>query len=458
MRASRAVPEPLSPGFAPVLISQVELSKPLEGLSVPESRSGVSYREAHLLVRLHDEPLGVVEIDLRRPESVGPEELAALVERDLGRAIAGHMDGDGIAAAGRLTAAGLRSVRRPACLQERDAFLADPPPLTVLIPSRERADRLRRCIESILMCDYPPERLSVLVVDNRPETDGTRRLVEEEYGGRVLYEREDASGSASARNRGLEAVKTDIVLMTDDDVLVDRHWPTEVARAFAAHPDAACVSGLLLPAEIESPAQLWFEQYGGFSRGFDRRVFDLGEHRPPPAEEPVYPWTAGIFGTGNNFSFRTAALKAIGGFDPALGNGTPALGGVDSEVLLRTVLTGHKIVYEPRALVHHAHRPDYQALRRQVYAYGVGLVAYYLKTLSDNPRLVGDFLARVPAGVRLMFAADSHVNVHKQSDYPKELTWLERRGMLYGPLAYTRSRRVYGRHRVAKALRPGNRR
>ena len=79
-------------------------------------------------------------------------------------------------------------------------------------------------------------------------------------------------------------------------------------------------------------------------------------------------------------------------------------------MLLRTVLSGHTIVYEPRAVVHHAHRPDYADLRRQVYSYGVGLTAYYLKTLLARPALIGDFLAKLPVGLRFMLSADSGLN------------------------------------------------
>jgi GT2 family glycosyltransferase len=388
-----------------------------------------------VLARLHGDPLGAVELTIPE-DGMSGEEVTHAVTDALRARIDAHLgaDGDGLV---------------PGCELARRAFLRDAPALTVLIPSRERPERLRRCVESILACDYPADRFSILVVDNAPATDGTRAVVTElaaRSGGRVVYAREDAPGSASARNRGLREVETELVAMTDDDVLVDPNWLTEIARAFAAHPRAAAVSGLLFPAELETPAQLWFEQYGGFTRGFDRRVFDLGDNRPEG--EPLYPWNAGMFGTGNNFSFRTAQLREIGGFDPALGNGTPALGGVDSEVLLRTILSGHQIVYEPRALAHHAHRPDYEGLKRQVYAYGAGLVAYYLKTVLAHPRFALDFARKLPAGLHWMLSSNSHVNEHKQADYPAELGRIELRGMLYGPLAYARSRRRYGRHRV----------
>jgi hypothetical protein len=166
---------------------------------------------------------------------------------------------------------------------------------------------------------------------------------------------------------------------------------------------------------------------------------------------PLYPFTAGLFGTGNNMAFRGEALRAIGGFDPALGNGTPALGGVDSEVLLRAVILGHRVVYRPNALVWHDHRADYADLRRQVYSYGAGLTAYLLKTVTTNPIVLPAFLALVPKGLGFALRPGSAKNSHKADNYPRDLTRAELRGMLHGPLAYLNSRRMYGRHRVPRA-------
>jgi O-antigen biosynthesis protein len=437
--------------FVPVQVLELALEQPLPSLTA--RADGSSLGRALILVRLHDAALGTVEAGIPA-DGLPADQLADLIWASLAERITDHLVRDERSPVSGLSALGLPTgPEPPRCQRLRDEFLASAPEMTVLIPSRERPDRLRRCLESILACAYPEDRFGIIVVDNAPKTGGTKLLVDElghRTGGRVRYAREDRPGSASARNRGLPLVDTELVAMTDDDVIVDRHWLTEIARAFAAYPAAGAVSGLLMPAELDTPAQVWFEQYGGFGRGFGRRVFDLKANRP--ADEPLYPWNAGLFGTGNNFSFRTRALIEIGGFDPALGNGTPALGGVDSEVLLRTILSGYQIVYEPDALVHHVHRPDYEGLRRQVYAYGAGLVAYYLKTILAEPRFALDFARKLPTGIRWMLSPQSHVNKHKQDDYPAELIWEERRGMLYGPLAYARSRRRYGPHRVYRRL------
>ncbi|HEX3173617.1 MAG TPA: glycosyltransferase [Solirubrobacterales bacterium] len=435
------------PGFEPVRLAEVELGRPLQGLPARPGPDGRPYRRALAFVRLHSEPLALVEVALDEEGSLSAGELAEALWPQAAERVRRHLAADGAKAPASLDVAGIPSEGEPRCLRERRAFLGEAPALTVLIPSRERPQRLQRCLDSILASEYPLDRIELIVVDNAPETDGTRRLVEL-YAERcaIRYLREDATGSASARNRGLREVETETVVMTDDDTVVDRHWLTEVARTFAAFPQAATVSGLLLPMELDTPPQLWFEQYGGFSRGFDRRVFDLGPNRP--ADEPLFPWTTGLFGTGNNFAFRTAAIREIGAFDAALGNGTPALGGVDSEILLRTILAGHTIVYEPRAVVHHAHRPDYAALRRQIHAYGAGIVACHMKTLLANPRLSLEFARKLPTGLRFALGSGSEKNAKKRADYPRELTRLELRGMLYGPVGYVRSRRKYGRQLV----------
>jgi len=428
------------------------LAEPIPGLAVHRTPAGLVYGRCLVLVRIHADPLGLVEVELDNG-SLSADELARRLWSSVSAEAARHLERDHLEVPVEFGAGGLTANQAPACVAERNAFLATARELTVLIPTRERPERLKRCLESILACDYPPDRLAVIIVDNAPTTDRTQTLVDE-YSQRadIRYLREDSIGSASARNRGLKEVHTEIVAMTDDDTVVDRYWLVELARAFSTFPEAAAVSGLLVPMQLDSPAQVWFEQWGGFGQGFKRRVFDLGEHWPE--DQPLYPWTAGVFGTANNMAFRTAAISEIGAFDPALGNGTPALGGVDTEIMLRTIITGHTIVYEPRALVHHAHRVDYAALRRQIYGYGCGLVAVWLKTLTTNPALSVDFVRKAAPGLRFALSAKSSKNSRKLDEYPPELTWLELRGMLYGPIAYARSRRKYGWHSVPRATLP----
>jgi hypothetical protein len=196
------------------------------------------------------------------------------------------------------------------------------------------------------------------------------------------------------------------------------------------------VTGLILPIALESDAQVWLEGMWGLGKGFERRVFD----RRPPAGQRLYPWTAGVFGSGANMAFRADVLRDLGGFDPGLGTGSDALGGDDLASFFDVIAAGHELVYEPAAVVHHHHRPDYASLQRMAYCYGAGLTAYIAKTLVDDPRRVLGLAWRLPLAVAYALDPRSPKNAGRPASLPPELARLERRGMLVGALGYLRSR------------------
>jgi hypothetical protein len=202
-----------------------------------------------------------------------------------------------------------------------------------------------------------------------------------------------------------------------------------------------------MPTELQTPAQVALESHGHFSKGFQQRVFDLGSHRP---DDPLFPFTAGRLGSGANMSFDRDALHDIGGFDTAIGTGTVARGGDDLAAFFGVIAAGHRLVYQPTALVWHRHRRDLESLANQAYGYGVGLGAYLTSALANHPATISKALYRAPAGLAYAFRSDSPRNAHLQGAWPRNLVWLERRGLAFGPIAYGISRwRTRGTHRSA---------
>ena len=223
--------------FMPIRIIEVELTEPLPTVVATHDPDGRPYLKGLVLARLQTAPIGLVEVDM--PEGkLSSRDLAHALWKQVAVCSLDHLHQDGLERVDALPTQGLTTEGLPRCLEERADFLAQAPLITVLIPSRERPQRLRRCIDSILASVYPSERLQILVVDNAPATSDTKRLVDgySEIGNSVRYAREDSSGSASARNHGLRLVDTELVAMTDDDAIVDPHWLTEVARAFTPSP------------------------------------------------------------------------------------------------------------------------------------------------------------------------------------------------------------------------------
>src|SRR5262245_49086877 len=87
--------------------------------------------------------------------------------------------GGPFAAAGRPGTPGKRRVRRDDLLSlNRPHAMQDLPTFSLVIPTHNRADSLRRTLDSALALEYPPELLEVLVVENA-STDATRAVTAE---------------------------------------------------------------------------------------------------------------------------------------------------------------------------------------------------------------------------------------------------------------------------------------
>ncbi len=420
----------------PTQVLELELSEPLPTLSRARTASGERYERAFLLVRLRGKPLGLLEVALG--SGVSAQALATLIWAELGGAITAEFSSETQTEV-RLSAAGVSPALPGRGANPTGA--PDTPFVSVIIATHNRPQSLALCLDSLAALDYP--HYEVIVVDNAPKDAATFELLQHHYP-EVHYVRENTPGLATAHNRGLTEAQGSLLAFTDDDVRVDKNWLSALVAGFDAAEvgvevgaEVGCVTGMITPAELETPAQVWLEQYGGFSKGFERRVFDLNRHRP---RSPLYPYTAGVFGSGANMAFRREALLELGGFDPALGAGSRGVGGDDLAAFFDTVNLGYALVYQPEAIVHHHHRRDYAGLQRQAYGYGVGLTAFLTKTLLDKPKRLLHVLPLVPRAILYTLSPTSPKNVKKRGDYPKELNGLERRGMLVGPLAYLRSR------------------
>ena len=421
----------------PVLVGNLNLDLPL-----PELDGEGRYRGARLLVRLHGRPLGEIVLPLGGPP-VPAQRLADEVWSVLGESIAKHCAEDGISPPGSLPVTGIALPGQARCRGRR--MLAGEPKITVVIATRDRTDSLLRCLASLSRLNY--RSFDVVVVDSAPASDLTARTLagRQDWPFPLRYVRAARPGLALAHNEAMPAVTGEIVAFTDDDVEVDTEWLNAYAEAFT-ETGAACVTGLILPAELETEAQLLVERSGGFARGFTQRTFT----RDMPAPDPLFPFTAGRFGSGANMAFRTDWLLTHGGFDPATGAGTPAKGGDDLIAFLRTIVDGGTLVYEPGAVVRHWHRRGYEGMRRQAFGYGMGLGAYLTAAVWRRPVLLAAMLRRAwPAAVH-MLGSNSEKNSHRGESFPRELVLRELAGVMAGPFGYARSRWRYRGHHPPK--------
>ena len=418
---------------APVLVADLELAEPLSRAADLVAGLPAADSHARLLVRLHGHPLGTVSVSRDRLDA---GELSQIVWSGLEGPIRGHFDLRHGRIVDRIPEAGFGHDGCDAC-SWRAAIVGPMPSTAIIINTCAASESLVRALNTALAQDYPDFR--VVVVDNRPSTSGVPDLLAERFEGRreIDYVSESAPGLGRARNAGLAATVAEIVAFTDDDVVLDPSWLGWLVAGFGAADRVACVTGLIVPLELEVPAQLLIDEYSGFSKGYDRVIWDADAHR---LDHPLYPYTVGIFGSGASAAFRRTALVAIDGFDQHLGIGTPSVGGEDLDLFVRIVLGGKQIVYEPASLLRHAHRRDIGAFERQVRGYGTGLTAMLTKHVLSDRMTRWEVLGRIPAGVAYALSPRSPKNQRKPREFGLRLSLLEWAGMAYGPIGYLRSR------------------
>jgi glycosyltransferase involved in cell wall biosynthesis len=423
---------------APIFVSQLELTEPIVDTHLPPRADGDAYTGVHLLVRVQRAPVGYLYLPADRLDAAA---VATGVWRELGSVINERRAQAGLAPLAAIPLTGI-----PA----ETVLVAEPaefPLISVAVCTRDRPESVVQTVRTLAALDYPS--YEILVVDNAPSSDATMLAIRENFGAdqRVRYLREPTPGTSFARNRALAEAVGDIVAYADDDVSVDPLWLRGVARGFQSAANVAGVTGMIATAEIENEAQLYFhlrQQWGGVC---ERRVFDLVDNRD---DSPIYPYSAGIFGAGANFSVSRTALKDIGGFNEALGGGVPAAGGEDLNLFMRIILSGYQLVYEPTAIVHHRHRSSLSALTKQMRGYGSGATASLFALALANRRARRELPVKVIQGVvRILRLRNPSSDVADNPGLPTGLLKREVTGYALGPWLYLKG--VRRNKRLARA-------
>jgi GT2 family glycosyltransferase len=413
VQASGAPSASLSPRY----IGEFDLAQPSIEFTGPPG-----YRRALVLVRHDSVLLGVVPVEFDDSSH----------ESALRRAIAAHLSvSDEMITESRA---------------QQAKALDSGPSVSVVVCTRNREHQLKQCLDALCAQRYP--RFEIVVVDNTDGSPGVADVVTgRDFPVPVRLVVESEPGLARARNRGAAAAHGSVVAYIDDDAVPADHWVTELAAGYTENPEAVAVNGSIFPGAIETEAQELFFQYGGHSKG---RSFvpEIIDPSVPGSQNALYPLPP--FGAGGNMSVRRDALLRAGGFDEALGAGTPACGGEETALFTQLLLAGGTIVYRPSALAWHADRVEFSELVNQMRSLGTSLTAYYTSVVVRDPRLIPRLVALLPQGIRDVRGAPGSARTATMStSFPGELMQSNRRGMVFGPVAYLRGwRRRRGRPRA----------
>jgi glycosyltransferase involved in cell wall biosynthesis len=201
----------------------------------------------------------------------------------------------------------------------------------------------------------PQEEVWELIVVDNNSTDSTRSCVgrfAEQSKVPVRYIFEQQQGKPFALNTGIRKARGEILLFTDDDVIVDRHWLPNISKAFNG---GACLgAGGRIVAVWPGRKPSWFRTDGPYGLMSAIASYDLGDI---PCE-----LTCASVPFGANAAFHRRAFERYGYYrtdlGPSAGKNRVGGGGEDTEFARRLIRGGERLIYSPAAIVYHPVEPQ----------------------------------------------------------------------------------------------------
>lgn len=231
--------------------------------------------------------------------------------------------------------------------------------ISIIIPTYNRKNDLKRCLESIFAQNYPKNAFEVIVVDDG-SSDETENLLKEftkQYLN-LRYFRQKNKGPAAARNLGVDKSVGEIIGFIDDDCAIDGEWIRLMVESHRLDDQAAVVGGLTLVAN-EKTTVLVSQFLSNCS-----------------IESDISGARQVIFFPTCNVSFKRKVLT-----DHKFDEKFPLPGGEDLEFFWRLFNEGYKLVWNKKIIVIHFRCHSTINFIRQAFIYGRGnlLVQYIHK-------------------------------------------------------------------------------
>jgi glycosyltransferase involved in cell wall biosynthesis len=226
----------------------------------------------------------------------------------------------------------------------------DEPALTIVVPTRDRPDALKRCLGALARQTAPS--LEIVVIDDGSRDPGAVRAAVARACPAARVVRGAGRGPAAARNLGVRAARGAAVCFTDDDCRPGPDWAARLVAACAGDGAAAGMT-------VADPAS-----------GRCAAAAQLLTHALQVGS--LHPDGKGLgFAPTCNLACATELARALP-FDESF----PLAAGEDRDWCARLVRAGARLSYVPAASVVHAPRLGLRGLLRQQWRYGRGAVRF----------------------------------------------------------------------------------
>ena len=299
---------------------------------------------------------------------------------------------------------------------------------TIAICTWNRSDLLDKTLAQMRELEVPTGLAWEIVVVNNRCTDNTDEILARHTGPlpvrRVFEEKQ---GQSHARNAAAMAARGELILWTDDDVLVDSRWLAEMVAAARSQPQLSFFGGPIEPWFEIDPPQWLLDNWSVVNGAFAFR--DLGSE-PFEFDLKKLPY-------GANYAMRTSVQQKFL-YNPRLGRvATGEVRGEETDVLHKLLAAGHRGAWVPPSKVKHfipRDRLTLDYIRR--FFHGSGQTEFIRKRSQDGPATIGLWeRPRTLAGAlraEMRYRYYSTFKPHKSNRWVKSLV---RSSRLWGYLA-----------------------
>lgn len=246
---------------------------------------------------------------------------------------------------------------------------------SIIIPTYNRPEMLSSCLESLAILEYPRDLFEVIVVDDGSSVSPESVIERFSERIRILLLSKTNGGPAAARNFGIAAAKGKYFAFTDDDCMPDRFWLKELETTLE-QDSSVMAGGRTINALTDNPCSAASQTIVDFAYAYYN-------------SEP----SIARFFASNNMAAPAELFRGLGGFNAAFRTSE------DRDVCDRWLASGHRMVYQEKAVLYHAHNLSFRQFWKQHFSYGQGALRFnraHALRLPDESTIEAGFYTKLP--------------------------------------------------------------
>lgn len=201
---------------------------------------------------------------------------------------------------------------------------------SLIVGTLNRADTIRYCIKSLLEQTYPD--YEIIVVDQSNDRK-TSEIIKEINDDRIIYKHVDFKGLSKARNEGLRYACGEYFCLIDDDAYYNKDFLQTAYNYIVSRNDESTILSGYIHDTNQGAA------FASYKEEYNEKILNIQSviHSCPSA----------------GLAIPRSVISLCGDFDEKLGVGSEFGAGEETDLLLRAISKGFKVIYISKMILKH---------------------------------------------------------------------------------------------------------